>query len=206
MALILIGAVVTLSALAYGAARRSAIEAATERFNNAVNRVSNIAGTGIQNLTRQAALVAADSSIVNVLRNPGSPLTEQAQSALRRLRTDSTLPLKVAILDIQGRPVEGVTPELVREGPIETIPPIDTVTIHPFRAVNGMLEYVIAVPVIDSGRVVGQLVQWRSLTRVTQSLRLISDLIGSHALLIMLELIAGAGAQSIASASVCNQL
>jgi C4-dicarboxylate-specific signal transduction histidine kinase len=185
MALILIGAVVTLSALAYGAARRSAIEAATERFNNAANRVADLAGTGIVNLTRQASVVAADSSVLHALRSPGSPLSEQAQAALRRLRTDSTLPLKVAILDLQGRPVEGVTPELVREGPIEIIPPIDTATVHPFRAVNGMLEYVIAVPVKDSGTVVGQLVQWRRLTRVTQSIRLISDLIGSPALLII---------------------
>jgi len=185
MALILIGAVVTLSVLAYGAARRSAIEAATERFNNAVNRVSAATGNSVANLKRQATLVAEDSSIVHALRNPGSPLTERAQAALRRLRTDSTLPLKVAVLDLQGRPVEGVTPELVREGPIEMIPPIDTATIHPFHVADGFLEYIVAVPVKDSGRVVGQLVQWRRVTRVTQSLRRVSDLIGRRALLII---------------------
>ena len=46
MALILVGAVVTLSALAYSAARRSAIEVAQERLTNAVNRVSGIAALG----------------------------------------------------------------------------------------------------------------------------------------------------------------
>jgi hypothetical protein len=40
IALILIGAVVTLILLAYGAARRSAIDAAQERLGNAAKRVA----------------------------------------------------------------------------------------------------------------------------------------------------------------------
>src|SRR5688572_14250272 len=185
MALIVIGAVVTLSVLAYGAARRSAIEVTRERLNNAALRVSDVAGNGVANLTRQAGVVAADPAIIEALRRPGSPLNAAAQSALLRLRTDTTLPLKVAVLDLQGRPVEGVTPELVREGPTERLAPIDAPTVHPFRSVNGVLEYAIAVPVRDSGRVVGQLVQWRRVTRVTTSFRVISELIGPHALLLI---------------------
>jgi len=185
MALILIGAVMTLSVLAYGAARRSAIEVARERLNNAAERVSSIASTGIANLTRQAGLVAGDSSVIEALRHPGTPLTAAAQRALLSLRNDTTVPLTVAVLDLQGRPVEGVTPELVREGPVERLAPVDSATVHPFRAVNGMLEYIIAVPVRDSGRVVGQLVEWRRVTRVTTSFRVISDLIGPYATLLI---------------------
>jgi C4-dicarboxylate-specific signal transduction histidine kinase len=185
MALILIGAVVTLSVLAYGAARRAAIEGARERLTNAVNQISGVAANSMQNLTRQADSVARDPSIIDALRNPGTPLTDQARSALRRLRTDTLLPLKVAVLDVQGRPVEGVTPELVREGPVEVFAPIDSPTVHPFRPVDGALEYMIAVPVRDSGRVVGQIIQWRRLTRVTTSFRVISDLIGRRALLLI---------------------
>jgi signal transduction histidine kinase len=55
----------------------------------------------------------------------------------------------------------------------------------PFHVENGVLEYVMAVPVRDSGRVIGQLVQWRQVTRVTTSLRLISELIGPRALLLI---------------------
>ena len=185
MALILISAVLTLAAIAYGAARRSAIEVARERLSNAARRVSDIASVNVANLTRQAGLVAEDPAIIEALRNPGTPLTAAARSALLRLRTDTTLPLKVAVLDVQGRPVEGVTPELVREGPVERMAPIDSPTVHPFRPVNGMLEYRIAVPVRDSGRVVGQLVQWRRVTRVTTSFRMISDLIGPYAVLLI---------------------
>lgn len=185
MALILIGAVVTLSVLAYGAARRAAIEGARERLTNAVGRISGVAANGIQNLTRQADSVARHPAIVEALRNPGTPLTDEARAALRRLRTDTLLPLNVAVLDLQGRPVEGVTPELVREGPVEVFAPIDSPTVHEFRPVNGVLEYKIAVPVRDSGRVVGQIVQWRRIPRVTTSLGVISDLIGHRATLLL---------------------
>ena len=185
MALILIGAVVTLSFLAYGAARRAAIEGARERLTSAANRISGVAATGMENLIRQAKLAAEDSAVIEALRHPGTPLTPSAQAALRKLRTDTLLPLKVAVLDLQGRPVEGVTPELVREGPVEVLAPVDSPTVHPFRPVDGMLEYVIAVPVRDSGRVVGQVVQWRRITRVTTSLRVVSDLIGQKALLLI---------------------
>lgn len=185
MALILIGAVATLSVLAYGAARRAAISGARERLANAASRISGVAANGIQNLTRQADSVAQHPAIIEALRNPGTPLTNEAQRALRSLRTDTLQPLKVAVFDLQGRPVEGVTPELIREGQVEVFAPIDSATVHPLRPVEGMLEYMIAVPVRDSGRVVGQLVQWRRLTRVTTSLRVISDLIGRRALLLI---------------------
>jgi signal transduction histidine kinase len=185
IALILIGAVVTLSLLAYGAARRSAIDAAQGRLGNAANRVAVIAAVGVHNLVREAHDVAADPAVIDALRHPGRPMTDAARAALLRARTDTTLPLKVALLDTVGRPVEGVTPELAPEGPVAQFAAIDTPTVSPFRAMNGTLEYVVAVPVRDSGRVVGQFVQWRRVTRVTTSLRLISDLIGDSALLMI---------------------
>ena len=185
MALILIGAVVTLSALAYSAARRSAIEVAQERLSNAANRVSGVASNSIASLIRVADSVGRTPAMLAAFRNPGTPLSVDAQLSLKRLRTDTLLPLKVAVLDAQGRPIEGVTPELVREMPVEEFAPIDSPTVRAFRPVDGLLEYVIAVPVRDSGRVVGQIVQWRRLTRVTQSLRVISDLIGSRATLLI---------------------
>ena len=185
MALILIGAVMTLSVLAYQAAKRAAIEAAQERLTNAVTRVSELSGTGVANLIRQAGVVAEDSAIIEALRTPGRPLSPQAQVVLRRLRTDTLQPLRVAVLDSHGRPVEGVMPELVREIPAEPIAPIDSPMVSPFRAVNGVLEFVIAAPVRDSGRVVGQVVQWRRVNRVAQGMRLISDLIGRRATLLI---------------------
>src|SRR5918993_382555 len=185
MALILIGAVVTLSALAYSAARTSAIEVAQERLSSAANRISGIAAGGTANLIRLADSAGQDPAVLAALRNPGTPLSPRAHAALRRLRADSTIPVKIAVLDAQGRPIEGIAPELVREGPVEEFAPIDTPVVRAFRPVNGMLEYVIAVPVRDSGRVVGQIVQWRRVTRVTQSLRVISDLIGPRAILVI---------------------
>ena len=185
MALILFGAVATLSGLAYSAARRSAIEVAQERLNNAVQRVSGVAGNGIANVIRIADSVGRSPAMLAAFRNPGTPLTGEAQRALNKLRPDTTLPLKVAVLDAQGRPIEGVAPELVREGPVDEFTAIDTPTVRAFRPVDGSLEYVIAVPVRDSGRVVGQIVQWRRVTRVTTSLRVVSDLIGPRATLLI---------------------
>lgn len=185
IALIVIAAVMTLSALAYGAAKRSALEVAHERLDNAARRVSAIAATGVGNSVRQATLVAADSAVVAALRNPGKPLTGPARAALGRVRTDTAAPLKVALLDLQGRAVEGVTPGLAPERPVESFVPVETPTVYPFHVENGVLEYEVAVPVRDSGRVIGQLVQWRRVSRVTTSLRLISELIGPRALLLI---------------------
>lgn len=185
MALILIGAVVTLSVLAYGAARRAAIENSRERLSNAAVRVSAIAATGVANQFRLASAVASDSAIIEALRNPGRPLTTRAEASLLRLQTDTLQPLSIAVLDRNGRPVEGVMPELVEEVPKDQVVPIDSPMVTPFRAVDGVLEYVIAVPVRDSGRVVGQIVQWRRVNRVVQSMRVMSDLIGSRATLLI---------------------
>jgi C4-dicarboxylate-specific signal transduction histidine kinase len=185
MALILIGAVLTLGALAYSAARRGAIENSRERLRSAVTRVSGIAANAIANQFRLASTVASDSAIIDALRNAGSPLTARAEASLLRLRTDTSQRLRVALLDRHGRPVEGIMPELVNEVPTDQFVPIDSPMATPFRAVDGVLEYVIAVPVRDSGRVVGQLVQWRRLNRVVQSVQVISDLIGSRATLLI---------------------
>jgi C4-dicarboxylate-specific signal transduction histidine kinase len=185
IALILIGAWATLSILAYSAARRSAIDVAQERLGSAAKRVADIAAIGVTTLVRQANDVADDPAVIDALRHAGRPMTDAARDVLLRVRTDTTLPLKVALLDTLGRPVEGVTPVLAPEGPVERPVPVDSPTVSPFRVVNGALEYVVAIPVRDSGRVIGQLVQWRRVSRVTTSLRLISDLIGDSAMLMI---------------------
>jgi len=185
MALILIGAVVTLSALAYSAARHSAIAVAQERLDNAANRVAALGATGVSNLIRVADSIGHSPALLQAFRNPGRPLSVEAQEALRRLRTDTILPLDVAVLDERGRPLEGVAPELVRERPAADFAPIDSPVVSALRPVNGTIEYMIAVPVRDSGRVVGQIVEWRRITRVAQSLRVISDLIGRRATLLL---------------------
>src|SRR5688572_5906870 len=110
IALILIGAVATLSVLAYTAARRSALDVARERLENAANQVAIIAGPGLATLKRTANEVSAHPAIVAALRQTGQPLTPEAVAALERFRTDTALPLKVAVLDREGRPVEGITP------------------------------------------------------------------------------------------------
>lgn len=185
IALILSGAMVLLSVLAYRAARESAVDAAHERLQSAVSRVAALATAGVGNLLRGAATVAGDTAVVLALRTPGQPLTAGARAALARLRTDTTQRIEIALLDTAGRPVEGVTPELVRER-LEPAPaPVSAPTITPFRNNAGTLEYIIAAPVKDSGRVIGQLVQWRRITRVTTGVRLISDLIGDSASLLI---------------------
>jgi C4-dicarboxylate-specific signal transduction histidine kinase len=78
-----------------------------------------------------------------------------------------------------------VEPELLREKPVERFAPIDSFTFHPLRAGVGTVEFVLATPVRDSGRVVGQVVQWRRLVRGSPSFQVISDLIGDSARLLI---------------------
>ncbi len=183
--LILAVAMVTLSVLAYSAAKRSAIEAATERIDRAADRVAELSSTSMRALLRRADSVASHPAVVNALRNPGKPLTPEAHAAMRRLRPDTAQRVKIGLFDAQGRPVEGVAPELVPEGPVERPVPIDQPVIQPFRQVPGGISFLVAVPVRDSGKVIGQLVQWRQVTRVTASLRLLTDLIGRSATLLI---------------------
>jgi C4-dicarboxylate-specific signal transduction histidine kinase len=185
IALILIGAVVTLAVLAYGAARRSAIEVARDRLTHAASTVADLAGNGITAMKDRSVAVAQDPAILEALRNPGTPLRPEAHAALRRLRTDTVVPVSVAVLDAQGRPVEGVAPELLREEPIGAFTPVDTPTVSPFRLADGLLEYVVAAPVRDSGRIVGQVVQWRRVPRISQSVTTIGNLIGDSAVLLI---------------------
>ena len=184
IAAILVAAVAMLSVLAYGAAKRSAIDVASERLSNAAQRLADLSGAGVTTLVRTASTAAEDPAVIQALRNAGEPMTPAAREALRRVAPD-TLPVTIALLDLQGRPVEGITPELAREGPAERLPPIDEPAFYPLRAVNGVLEFIVAVPVKDSGRVIGQLAQWRRVTRVTTSLRVLSDLIGDSAVLLL---------------------
>jgi C4-dicarboxylate-specific signal transduction histidine kinase len=106
MALILIGAVLTLSALAYSAARRAAIAANSDRLTFATAQMATLTSTQIGNLVRQAQQIAADSEIVGAVRNPGRPLSPRASELLRRLRTDTNSQIQVSVLDREGRPVE----------------------------------------------------------------------------------------------------
>jgi signal transduction histidine kinase len=184
IAAILVAAVAMLSVLAYGAAKRSAIDVASERLRNAAQRLADLSGAGVTTLIRTASTAAEDPAVIQALRNAGEPMTPAARAALRRVAPD-TLPVTIALFDVQGRPVEGVTPELAREGPAERLPAIDEPAFYPLRAVNGVPEFIVAVPVKDSGRVIGQLVQWRRVTRVTASLRVLSDLIGERAVLLL---------------------
>lgn len=185
IALIVVSAVLILATLAYTTVRASVIHAAQQRLQRAVTRVAEATGPGVVNISRRAIDIADDAPILDAMRRPGAPLSPEARQALHSLRTDTTLDMEVALLDRQGRSIEGVIPELQREGPVEVLAPIEQVTIHPFRSVPGGLEYIVAVPVRDSGRVVGQIVQWRRLSRVAASMRLISDLIGSNVVLLV---------------------
>ena len=89
------------------------------------------------------------------------------------------------VLDREGRSVEGIRPELAPELPVERFSL--SIRRRSLRSctINGVLEYFVAAPVLDSGHVIGQVVQWRRVARVTASLRLISDLIGDSALLLI---------------------
>jgi C4-dicarboxylate-specific signal transduction histidine kinase len=114
LALILFGSVLTLAALGYGAAKRSAIAAAQERLENAARRVADLTAPGVNTLKLRADSVASDQTVIDALRSPGSPLSSDAKTTLRRLQAGAT-PVEVAIFDIHGRSVEGVEPELLRE-------------------------------------------------------------------------------------------
>lgn len=184
LALILFGSVLTLAVLGYGAAKRSAIAAAQHRLETAARRVADVSEPGIKALRLRADSVAADPSVVEALRNPGKPLTAEAKATLARLQTGTT-PVDVAIFDMQGRPVEGVAPERVPENPAERFAPIDSTTFHPLRPSANTVEFVIGTPIRDSGRVVGQVIQWRRVARGGASFQVLEDLIGDSAALLI---------------------
>jgi signal transduction histidine kinase len=184
IALILVAAVVTLWALAYGAARRSAIELAHERLQYAAHRVSGALTGGIVAMKSRAEAAAADTNLLVALRTPLAEPTAAAERALRDMLPESTA--TAMLVDHLGRPLLATT-----EAPRPALPPVEKLklinqpTVGPFMNRNNDLVYTLTVPVRDSGRIVGHVVQSRRVMRATTSISLIADLLGDGANLLI---------------------
>jgi signal transduction histidine kinase len=184
IALILVAAVVTLWALAYGAARHSALELAHERLQYAAHRVSGALTGGIVAMKSRAEAAAADTSLLVALRTPFAEPTAAAERALRDAVLDSTA--TAILVDSLGRPLLST-----KEAPPPALPPVEKLrlinqpTVGPFMGRDGGLVYTLTVPVRDSGRIVGHVVQFRRVMRATTSISLIADLLGDGANLLI---------------------
>ena len=184
IALILVAAVVTLWALAYGAARHSALELAHERLQYAAHRVSGALTGGIVAMKSRAEAAAADTNLLVALRTPLAEPTAAAERALRDMLPESTA--TAMLVDHLGRPLLATT-----EAPRPALPPVEKLklinqpTVGPFMNRNNDLVYTLTVPVRDSGRIVGHVVQSRRVMRATTSISLIADLLGDGANLLI---------------------
>jgi signal transduction histidine kinase len=90
------------------------------------------------------------------------------------------------LLDHLGRPLLATTeaPPLALP-PVEKLKLINQPTVGPFMNRNNGLVYTLTVPVRDSGRIVGHVVQSRRVMRATTSISLIADLLGDGANLLI---------------------
>jgi signal transduction histidine kinase len=184
IALILVLAVATLSALAYGAARRSALTGAQERLTHVAERLAGATSAGIVGLTQRAGAAAGSTVVLEALRQPDSTVSEAVMLVLRQ-SVGTQEPVQVALIDRSGR---ALTPNAPRRGPgflNGRYRVVDHPSFSRLYENKGFLEYTLSVPVSDSGQVIGQVIQWRRLLRVTTTLALMSDLIGDSATLLI---------------------
>jgi signal transduction histidine kinase len=184
IALILVAAVVTLWALAYGAARHSAVELAHERLVYAAQRVAASVTNGIQSLKSRTQDAADDSTLVIALRNSSADSNGAVVRALRGIAPESTA--TTALVDLQGRPLAFSDEDTPHPLPAaDKLRTINQPTLSPLRGRGRELAYTLTVPVRDSGRIVGHLVQERRVTRAGASTSLIADLLGDGANLLI---------------------
>ena len=182
IAMILVAAVAALSALALQAARNASIELATVRLEHAARRVSTTASLNVSAFVRRLDSLSRSPALVEALRTPLAPLSDSVLRALRRIAPDSTV--AIALVDRLGRS-RGRDSLMHREKLPPGLGTVHRMTISRLQVRDQVPEYSIVSPVRDSGQIVGLVVQWRHVTRVTSSTNLISELIGDGAVLLI---------------------
>jgi PAS domain S-box-containing protein len=188
---LLVLVIATFSWAAYREVRGSARAAATEQLERVTTELRDNLRSGLPQRIAEVRALAADSEVRRALRAPTPGARAATQSALTRLTSRDSLNAGVEIWDTAGLPVLSVGRPLPRlpmaaaralsdsaRGPLG-------VAIGPLRTLDDSIFFAVVAPVIDASRTAGYVAQWRRVRTSPQTIRQITDLIGSDAKLLV---------------------
>jgi hypothetical protein len=182
IALIVTVAVTVFGALAYSAARRAAENAAWVRVRSVADRFAQVTRGALESRLAQVRSVAEDPRVVAFLMSGANK--EAATAALSRLGPDSGQTHAIGLRDRYGATV------LSLDKPLLPLPPSamrleDSSQVTALFESGGIVEYEHVVPVKRAGRVIGQVAMRRTVRSSPTTLRTLTALMGSNAILLL---------------------
>jgi len=181
----------TFSWAAYGGMRRAAVATANERLRTVTDQLAGLLQNNAKQLVTTTRTLAADTAIQAFLESPGTRTRERATAALQRIAAQSKQVAEVRLWDIRGRRLFNV----VLNGPgagaladtvvLRAAAGPDSGAVGRFRAVGDSVLFPVAVPVVEAGRLLGYLTEWRRVSSTPQARDQTNRLIGSKSALYM---------------------
>jgi signal transduction histidine kinase len=176
--------------LSYYEVRHAAELAAADRLKSLSQAIASVAGTPLTQRVTNMRRVAADTTVVDALRNAGQPSEASVRKAMAPLLNGASDSGAIGLWTRSGRPIgplslevperqQRIDREMTQE--IERLEHGDSVAVGSFRSSNGRTNYWIAVPVIDPDKkVLGYLGQERIVVNNPAGTKTINDLMGSE--------------------------
>jgi signal transduction histidine kinase/ActR/RegA family two-component response regulator len=173
-------AITAFGLIAWRQARLAALEGAAERARAAALSLATRSSLGLQNVVENARQAAADRSIVAALRS--GTLSPEARAVLDRIAASDTVQtIGVGLRTGNGDMAFATKPGL--PSAFDETVPRDSAKIGRVQVIEGAIAYEVTAPVYDEGRYLGSLVRVRRVANNANSVKLISELMGSGALL-----------------------
>ncbi|OLC68655.1 MAG: hypothetical protein AUH78_25545 [Gemmatimonadetes bacterium 13_1_40CM_4_69_8] len=181
----------TYSWAAYGGMRRAAVATASERVRSVTDQLAGLLQNNAKQLVTNTRTMAADTAIRALFKSPGTRTEERATAALQRIAAQTKQIAEVRLWDAHGRRLFNVVlngpgaGELVDTAVVRAAAGPDSGTVGSFRAAGDSVLFPVAVPVVERGRLLGYLTEWRRVNSTPQARDQTNRLIGSKSTLYM---------------------
>ena len=176
---------------AYREVRRSARAAASEQLERVTTQLRDNLRSGLPQRVVEAQALAARSEVRRFLRSQAAGPRADAQAALTSATSRDSLNAGVEVWDSTDMPVLAVGRPLPRLPKPTARALVDSArgsrgaAIGPLQILDDTIFFAVIAPVIDAHRTTGYVAQWRRVLTSPQTIRQITDLIGSDAALLV---------------------
>ena len=178
---------------AYNGVSRTALATATERLDSVTSQMAGLLQTSAGQLLTNARAIADTPAVRAFMRGPSPGTRPAALAAMRPTGNAASQVADVELVNTGGTRLLSLTdtvpgrtpapnPELVQAGSHS-----DSGVIRPFEVVHDSIQYAIAVPIKDGGRILGYMVQWRRMASTARGREALNRLIGRGAALYLVD-------------------
>ena len=188
---LLLAVMTAFSAITFRRFERALLTAGDDRVKSASQRLAMIMQEGARMMRVDSRRFAGDSAIHRYLRTRDVRHAAAATNALQQRLGSTSMFLGVELRDTSGKRLLAVGNPPAAASPLADVPhwndllPIDTtrrVAIGPLMSAGGSVYYEILAPAMDvRGRTLGYVTQYRRISASAQTARLIPEVIGSEA-------------------------